>query len=151
MLGAFISKLAVNGKGSPLGCFHQSAIVRLNSSRSSPPSFRMSQLPNYLLSNRKRLLLSQEEVAFLLGNHGGAKVSRHERFSREPSLTTALAYEAIYKRPASELFGGLYKQIQADVAARAKTLTQKADHGKPNSKTALRRQILTSIADKSLN
>jgi transcriptional regulator with XRE-family HTH domain len=44
----------------------------------------MAQLPNYLLSNRKRLSLSQKDVAFLLGNQDGAKVSRYERFAREP-------------------------------------------------------------------
>src|ERR1044071_1922020 len=74
------------------------------------------QLPNYLLSNRKRLTLSQEEVAFLLGTGNGQKVCRHERFTREPSLETAFAYEAIYKRNASELFSGLYQRVEQEVA-----------------------------------
>src|SRR4051794_13547660 len=68
-------------------------------------------LPNYLRSNRKRSGLSQDEVAFLLGAQSGAKVCRNERFVREPSLATALAYQAIFQRPASELFGGLYEEI----------------------------------------
>jgi transcriptional regulator with XRE-family HTH domain len=82
-----------------------------------------SQLPNYLLSNRKRLALSQDEVAFLLGTKSGAKVSRYERFTRMPSLETALAFEVIFQRAPSELFGGLYQQIEQEVAARAKALT----------------------------
>jgi hypothetical protein len=46
---------------------------------------------NYLRSNRKRLALSQDEVAFLLGALSGTKVCRYERFVRTPSLETALA------------------------------------------------------------
>jgi transcriptional regulator with XRE-family HTH domain len=111
----------------------------------------MAKLPNYLRSNRKRLALSQEEVAFLLGNQGGSKVCRYERFAREPSLETALAFEVIFQRPASELFGGLYQKIEQEVAVRAKTLTHKIDHGKPNRLTAHKHQILTSIANNSLN
>ena len=41
----------------------------------------MSSLSNYLRTHRRRLTLSQEEVAFLLGVNGeskGSKVSRDE-------------------------------------------------------------------------
>ncbi len=47
---------------------------------------------------------------FLLGIHGGAKVCNHERFTQEPSLRTALAYEAMYQKPVSELFPGCLKK-----------------------------------------
>ena len=72
-------------------------------------------LPNYLLSNRKRSALSQEEVAYLLGAQSGAKVCRYERFFREPGLQTALAFEVIFDRPVSELFPGLFQQMQMEV------------------------------------
>jgi len=110
-----------------------------------------SQLPNYLLSNRKRLALSQDEVAFLLGTKSGAKVSRYERFDRMPSLETALALEVIFQRSPSELFGGLYQKIEQEVAARAKALADAIDGRKPDRQTAHKRQILANIADKSLN
>ena len=103
------------------------------------------QLSNYLVSNRKRLTLSQKEVAFLLGNKGGAKVSRYERFDREPSLETALALEAIFQRSASELFSGLYQKVEQEVMERARTLADLTDQGDP------KRQIFINIADKSLN
>lgn len=103
-------------------------------------------LPNYLLSNRKRLALSQENVAFLLGTQSGAKVSRHERFDREPSLKTALAYEAIYQRSASELFSGLYQEVEQEVAARAKTLASKIGVLNATRQTAQKRQTLAAIA-----
>jgi transcriptional regulator with XRE-family HTH domain len=111
----------------------------------------MAQLPNYLRSNRKRLALSQEEVAFLLGTQSGAKMCRYERFAREPSLETALAFEVIFQRPASELFGGLYQKVEQEVVARAKALAERTDGRKPNRQTAHKRQILANIASKSLN
>jgi transcriptional regulator with XRE-family HTH domain len=117
----------------------------------SPASIHMAQLPNYLRSNRKRLALSQEEVAFLLGTQSGAKVCRYERFAREPSLETALAFEVIFQRPASELFGGLYQKVEQEVTARAKTLAERTDRQKANRQTAHKRQILANIANKALN
>jgi len=83
----------------------------------------MASLSNYLRTHRKRLTLSQEEVAFLLGVNGmekGIKVSRDENSVREPSLEIALAYEAIYGIPVRELFAGLYEQAERKVAERAK-------------------------------
>lgn len=104
----------------------------------------LSQLPNYLRSNRKRLALSQDEVAFLLGTRSGAKVCRDERFIREPSLKTALAYEVIFQKPTRELFGGLYQEIEQEVAARAKTLANRIDRDNPNRQIT---QKLKAIAD----
>ncbi len=103
------------------------------------------QLSNYLVSNRKRLSLSQKEVAFLLGNKGGAKVSRYERFDREPSLETALALEVIFQRSTSELFSGLYQKVEQEVMERARTLADRTGEGDP------KRQIFLNIANKSLN
>ena len=85
----------------------------------------MKPLPNYLLTQRKRLSLSQEEVGFLLGitgMHKGNKVCRDEKFARAPSLQDALAYEVIFGHSVRELFAGLYQQAEQEVAARAKFL-----------------------------
>jgi transcriptional regulator with XRE-family HTH domain len=109
-------------------------------------STSMAQLQNYLRSNRKRLALSQDEVAFLLGTLSGTQTSRHEMFVREPNLETALAYEAIYQRPVSELFGGLYQEIEKQVVARAKTLTHRKPRGKPTGQTVRKRQTFINIA-----
>jgi len=103
-------------------------------------------LPNYLRAHRKRLGLSQDEVAFLLGAVSGAKVSRYERFVRGASFETALACEAVFKRPASELFAGLYKKIEKEVAARAETLALKINERKADRRTARKRQTLTDMA-----
>jgi transcriptional regulator with XRE-family HTH domain len=110
-----------------------------------------SLLPNHLRANRKRLSLSQEEVAFLLGTQSGAKVCRYERFVREPNLETILAYEAIFQKPARELFAGLYQKIEQDVAARAKVLALKKVGQKPNQQALHRRQALAEIAAKEID
>ena len=104
------------------------------------------QLPNYLRANRKRLALSQDEVAFLLGTQNGAKVCRYERFVREPSLATALAYEAIFKRSVSELFPGLYQKVEQKVAARAKTLVERTRRDKSNQRAARKHETLADLA-----
>ena len=103
------------------------------------------QLPNYLRSHRKRLALSQDDVAFLLGTRSGAKVCRDERFMREPSLATALAYSVIFKRPSSELFGGLYQRIEKGVAERAKTLADRIEGQKPDRQSTHKLKALAEI------
>jgi hypothetical protein len=108
----------------------------------------MKPLPNYLLTQRKRLSLSQEEVGFLLGitgMHKGNKVCRDEKCARAPSLQDALAYEAIYGRPVRELFAGLYQQAEQEVAARAKLLNFRKVL-KPDLR---RQQALIHLAQKS--
>ena len=103
-------------------------------------------LLNYLLTFRKRSALSQEEVAYLLGTQSGAKVCRYERFSREPGLQTALAYEAIFQRPVAELFPGLYEKVRMEVSARAKNLERKEFHRGKSHFTTRKRQSLATIA-----
>jgi transcriptional regulator with XRE-family HTH domain len=124
--------------------------VALNRARSPFPTHIMpsSPLPNYLRTNRKRLTLTQEELAFLLGFRGmsrGARVCRDEKFVREPNLWTALAYEAIYQKPIRELFAGLYERIEREVAGRAKLLNFRKDRGN-KQQAAHRRQFLADLA-----
>jgi hypothetical protein len=107
----------------------------------------MASLPNYLRTHRKRLMLSQEEVAFLLGAKGidkGIKVCRDESLAREPSLQTALAYEAIYGRPVRELFAGVYEQVEQEVAERAKVLSYR----KTGSSIPKRQVVITNLISK---
>jgi hypothetical protein len=108
------------------------------------------QLTNYLRTNRNRLALWQEETAFLLGFKGedkGVKVCRDEKFTREPSLRSALAYEAIYGRSVRELFAGLYQQVEQEVAERAKLLTYR----KVGNQNPKRHQTLASLISKPLH
>lgn len=83
------------------------------------------KLPNYLRTHRKRLDLTQDQVAFLLGSKGGAKICRYEQFEREPSLRTALACEVIFSRPVRELFAGIYDEVERTVSNRARILARR--------------------------
>jgi len=105
----------------------------------------ISQLPNHLRANRKRLALSQDEVAFLLGGASGTLVSRYEHFERAPSLETALAYEVIFKRSASELFGGVYQRAERGVAEREQSLLMQLE-GQPGSRARRKREALAELA-----
>src|SRR5437867_11982887 len=83
------------------------------------------RLSNYLRTHRKRVGLSQDDVAFLLGCRSGAKVSRYERLARRPSLETAFAYEAVFGVPARELFAGVYEKVEEQIKKRARVLAGK--------------------------
>ncbi len=107
----------------------------------------MASLSNYLRICRKRLTLSQEEVAFLLGVKGmdkGVKVCRDENLARTPSLEDALAYEVIYDKPIRELFAGVYERIEQEVAERAKVLR----HRKIGATRPKRNEIITKLVSK---
>ena len=80
------------------------------------------KLDNYLRTYRKKLGLTQREVAFLLGCHGGAKVSRYERSGRVPDLKTIFAYEAIFQKPARELFAGIYDRAERETRRKVRQL-----------------------------
>src|SRR6185437_8820194 len=106
------------------------------------------QLPHHLKANRKRLALFQDDVAFLLGNQEGTQVSRYESFGRVPPLETALAYEVIMKRSASELFSGMYREAEKKVAKRARALLQQIDNA-TGPQAARRRSALADLAELS--
>jgi DNA-binding XRE family transcriptional regulator len=83
------------------------------------------RLPNHLRAQRRRLALLQDDVAFILGKQDGRKVSQYELLDYLPNLATALAFEAIFKTPVSELFPNLYLEVEAEVIERARRLRQK--------------------------
>lgn len=105
-----------------------------------------AQLPNYLRTHRKRLGLSQEEVAFLLGTRHGDKVCRYERFIRQASLEAALACEVIFQKSVRDLFFGLYQKIERNVAARAKVLSHRTARRGSSRHTARKCLALNMIA-----
>ena len=107
----------------------------------------MAPLSNYLLTNRKRLSLSQEEVGFLIGAKGSGKestVSREEQFIRESSLQAAIAYEVIYGKPIRELFAGLYEEVEQNVAMRARILR----HRRTRKSRPKRDEVITNLVSK---
>ena len=102
-------------------------------------------LQSYLRTYRKRSGFSQDEIAFLLGNQSGAKVSRYERRARRPLLETALAYEAVFQVPAKELFAGLYQKVEKRTRKRAQLLAEKLGTAKPQRSTARKLRMLSTL------
>jgi transcriptional regulator with XRE-family HTH domain len=76
------------------------------------------RLENYLRAYRRKSALSQRDVAFLLGCQNGAQVSRYEKRRRLPPLRTALACEAAFGVPVSELFAGLRERVGKEIEKR---------------------------------
>jgi transcriptional regulator with XRE-family HTH domain len=109
----------------------------------SPSSFS-----NYLLANRKRLGLSQAEVAYLLGTESGSKVCRYEQFARAPNLEAAFAYEAVFQKPASDLLPGMYRKISKDVVKRAQALLRKTERQPPGRRRERKLKALGHIISK---
>ena len=97
------------------------------------------KLDNYLRTYRKKLGLTQREVAFLLGCHSGTKVSRYERSARVPTLNAILAYEVIFQKPARELFAGLYDRAERQTMRNLRLLVSRLRRRRESS--ALARKI----------
>jgi transcriptional regulator with XRE-family HTH domain len=93
-------------------------------------------LENYLRTYRKKAGLSQREVAFLLGCEDGAQVSRYEKRRRLPPLETALACEAIFGIPISELFAGMRRSVGRDIEKRRLALRSALESKTPNDNNA---------------
>ncbi len=77
-----------------------------------------------LRRQRKKVALSQYETAFLLGFTSGTQVSRYERFTRIPTLETALACRILFDTPVHELFPGMYRQAEETVRNNAHLLLE---------------------------
>jgi transcriptional regulator with XRE-family HTH domain len=101
--------------------------------------------PNYLRAHRKRLGLSQGEIAYLLGSPRGEKVCRYECFISEPGFRIALAYEIIFKTPAREIFPDLCKEIERQIADRARDLLKRLKTRSPHPLLSRKRDVLADI------
>jgi transcriptional regulator with XRE-family HTH domain len=77
---------------------------------------------NYLRTHRKRSGLSQHEVAGVLGIENGGVVCRYELGRHLPPLLVALALEAIFRVPISQLFRGLGEAVEQNIENRLLSL-----------------------------
>jgi transcriptional regulator with XRE-family HTH domain len=103
------------------------------------------KLPNYLRVYRKRLGLSQNEVAFLLGWRNASQPSRYEHFSRVPTLRTALALSVIFQASVRELFSGEYQKVETAVCRQAQRLEARLTTENPDQPTAGKLALLKTI------
>jgi transcriptional regulator with XRE-family HTH domain len=105
------------------------------------------KLDNYLRTYRKKLGLTQREVAFLLGCHSGAKVSRYERSGRIPSVRTIFAYEAIFQKPARELFAGIYDRAERETLRKIRILVSRLRKRQESPVLARKIAVLRAVVE----
>jgi hypothetical protein len=88
------------------------------------------------------------ELARLLGYANENAVYRHEHATNVPPLLTALAYEATFGVPVSELFPGCYQTIKQSLEKRIveleAELQQKSGKGRNASATAQKLEWIVS-------
>ena len=70
---------------------------------------------NRLLLYRKRMELSQKQVASILGLTNTAILSHYERGTSRPSLQRALGLEIVYRVPVAFLFPELYEEMREKI------------------------------------
>lgn len=85
------------------------------------------KLSNYLRTYRKRLGLSQPEMARLFGCRCGKKISRHECFTREPTLRNAFTFAVIFRVPVHELFAGIFQEVRQQTVIQGKALMRRLE------------------------
>jgi transcriptional regulator with XRE-family HTH domain len=105
------------------------------------------RFPQYLRSERKRGGLSQHDVAALL-NTRPRTVRHYERDHRLPPLETALAYEAMFGVPVSELFPGLAQAVRKAVRMRARRRAAKVVPARTEARRKQREASLLTIASR---
>lgn len=113
----------------------------------------MSRLPNYLRTYRKKLGLSQREMAILLGETSGKRtgntLGRYENGSRLPGLESALGLELILGVPVRELFAGLAEDVAADIAFRASDLLSLPLRSRNRLLLARKQDVLAALAGRN--
>jgi len=70
---------------------------------------------NRLALYRKRMELSQKQVAAILGLKNIAVLSHYEHGTSQPSLERALGLEIVYRVPVAFLFPEQYEEIRARI------------------------------------
>lgn len=100
---------------------------------------------NYLRTHRRRLALSQHEVALLLGLRDKGTIHRHENAGQEPGLQSVVAYEIIYGQPIRDLFLGQYERQRKEIRHRLLRLNE-ASAARPQK--GYRQKALSRIAQR---
>jgi transcriptional regulator with XRE-family HTH domain len=107
------------------------------------------RLQNYLRAYRRKSGLTQREVAFLLGCQNGGVVSRYEKRRRLPPLPTALACQAVFGVPVSELFAGMWDTVDGEIKKRLTQLRSRLqDEPGKGREARLAAQKLRWLADR---
>ena len=102
------------------------------------------KLDNYLKTYRKRAGLTQDELAFLLGDANGTKISRLEKSLRQPDFQTALACQIFFGVSAKEIFPSIFAKVERQVLKRAHLLSRKLNKPHRNRTVDYKLKVLQS-------
>jgi transcriptional regulator with XRE-family HTH domain len=81
---------------------------------------------NRLVLYRKRMQLSQKDVALILGLKNVSVLSHYERGTSRPSLERALGLEIVYRVPVAFLFPEIYEGIRAKIRSRESRMSRRS-------------------------
>jgi transcriptional regulator with XRE-family HTH domain len=98
------------------------------------------KLAHYLRSERRLNALTQADIAALLDAPWKQRVGWYER-GKLPPIETALALEAIFGKPVSELLGGAYDEIAIAVRRRARDLLDRDNTGETPRRVRRKRSL----------
>lgn len=106
-----------------------------------------SPLPSYIRAYRKRLQLSQRELAFLLGLSSQSVISQHEILLRVPQAKALLKYEILFGKTVGELFPKLREEAEDELAVQVKALMNHLD-GREDLSVAHKLELLNRLAQR---
>ena len=112
-----------------------------------PCRMKYNKLRNHIRKYRKQAGLSQRDIAYLLGGHHPARISRYEHFQSAPSLRIALAFSILFRVPTDRLFSGDYQKVEAVVNRRAKVLLARLAAGKRDQATLRKLAVLRYLSE----
>src|SRR6266542_6117949 len=110
-----------------------------------------SSKPNLMRVLRRRLGLTQKELAFLVGYESDSQVSRIENGSRIPHLAEVLVVELVFGVPAVTVFPQIRQAVGPRIRSRAQALLREVEKsslaGTPriSYKTAQLERVLASL------
>lgn len=108
----------------------------------------MGKLGNYLRTYRRRGLLTQAELAFLIGYNTESIISRLERSERTITLAVAFACQTIFGVEPTELFPTALESAEKSVLARIRQLHDRLMQSNPTQKTLAKLELLQNALDR---
>jgi transcriptional regulator with XRE-family HTH domain len=106
------------------------------------------QLKTYLRTARKKVGLTQRELAEILGQQSSTRVSELELGRAIPSIEECVAFTMLFRRSFEELWPQLHFELQARVDANIRRLLERLGRERVRSelKRARRKMIVSILA-----
>jgi DNA-binding XRE family transcriptional regulator len=107
-------------------------------------TYMAKRLKTYLRPHRRRVGLTQRELAFLIGAKHHTVISRIEGLERSPRLAWAVACAALFGTRALELFPDFFAEVHQAVFRRARELYEELQ-GNPSRATRAKLDFLENV------